>query len=227
MYLNDKITLLLLLAVGAAFTFGWLILLRKRLNMAWYVAIMIAILCVASGVLFVKAFAFIETGFNQNSLGNMSLFGAVFGMPLIFYFVSKITKSPPQNVFDALTPCMIFSVMCIRINCIMSGCCRGLPIPGTNGIRFPTREAEVMFYLILLAILCPQIWKGKLRGRAYPIYMMCYGAFRLVVEFFRDSGSVGLFHLAHLWALITLLLGVSIYAEMKNSKSKPRRRKEL
>ena len=39
--MQDKIPLLILLSVGAAFTSVWLALLRKRLNMAWYVAIMI------------------------------------------------------------------------------------------------------------------------------------------------------------------------------------------
>ena len=83
-----------------------------------------------------------------------------------------------------------------------------------------------MFYLILLAVLCPRIWKERLQGRAYPVYMMCYGAFRFIIEFFREADSAGLFHRAHLWAMITLLLGASIYAEMKTTKTKPRRRKQ-
>lgn len=82
--LQDKIPLLILLSVGAAFTAVWLALLRKRLNMAWYVAIMIAIAYTVYGVLTVKAFAFLETGFDKASLGNMSLFGGVFLMPLAY-----------------------------------------------------------------------------------------------------------------------------------------------
>ena len=81
---HDKIPLLILLSVGAAFTAVWLALLRKRLNMAWYVAIMIAIAHTVYGVLTVKAFAFLETGFDKSSLGNMSLFGGVFMMPLAY-----------------------------------------------------------------------------------------------------------------------------------------------
>lgn len=54
--MQDKIPLLILLSVGAAFTAVWLALLRKRLNMAWYVAIMIAIAHTVYGVLTVKAF---------------------------------------------------------------------------------------------------------------------------------------------------------------------------
>ena len=53
--LQDKIPLLILLSVGAAFTSVWLALLRKRLNMVWYVAIMIAIAHTVYGVLTVKA----------------------------------------------------------------------------------------------------------------------------------------------------------------------------
>ena len=187
---------------------------------------MIAIAHTVYGVLTVKAFAFLETGFDKASLGNMSLFGGMFLMPLAYWLGAKISKRPPKEVFDVFTPCMVFTVMCARINCILSGCCRGLPIPGTNGIRFPTREAEIVFYLILLAVLCQRIWKERLQGRAYPVYMMCYGAFRFIIEFFREADSAGLFHRAHLWALITLLLGASIYAEMKTTKTKPRRRKQ-
>lgn len=167
--MQDKIPLLILLSVGAAFTSVWLALLRKRLNMVWYVAIMIAIAHTVYGVLTVKAFAFLETGFDKASLGNMSLFGGMFLMPLAYWLGAKISKRPPKEVFDVFTPCMVFTVMCARINCILSGCCRGLPIPGTNGIRFPTREAEIVFYLILLAVLCPRIWKERLQGRAYPV----------------------------------------------------------
>lgn len=224
--MQDKIPLLILLSVGAAFTSAWLILMRKRLNLAWYVAILIAIAYTIYGVLTVKAFAFLETGFDKASLGNMSLFGGVFFMPLAYWLGAKISKRPSKEVFDIFTPCMVFTVMCARINCILSGCCRGLPISGTNGIRFPTREAEIVFYLILLVALCPRIWKNKLHGRAYPVYMMCYGAFRFIIEFFRESDVNSLFHRAHLWAIVTLILGISIYAEMKTSKTTSRRRKQ-
>ena len=224
--MQDKIPLLILLSVGAAFTSAWLMLQRKRLNMTWYAAILLAVLYTICGVLTVKAFAFFETGFDKASLGNMSLFGGVFFMPLAYWLEAKISKRPSKEVFDIFTPCMIFTVMCARVNCIIAGCCRGLPISGTNGIRFPTREAEIVFYLILLVALCPRIWKNKLHGRAYPVYMMCYGAFRFIIEFFRKSDVNSLFHCAHLWAIVTLILGISIYAEMKTSKTTSRRRRK-
>lgn len=221
--MSDKI--ILLLSAGAVFTAVWLVLLRKRLDMPWYAAIPLSILHTVYGVLTVKVFAFLEAGFNTDSLGNMSLFGGVFFMPLAYWLGAKLSKRSYREVFDVFTPCIIFTVMCARINCIVSGCCIGLPIPGMNGVRFPTREAEILFYIILLICLCPRVLKGKYRGQAYPIYMISYGAFRFVVEFFRSADTSSVFHSAHIWALIALIIGISIYAEIKSETATRKRRR--
>lgn len=222
---DDKMILILLLSAGAVFTAVWLILLRKRLDMPWYAAIPLAILSTVYGVLTAKVFAFLESGFNTDSFGNMRLFGVVFFMPLAYWLGAKLSKRSYREVFDVFTPCIIFTVMCARINCIVSGCCIGLPIPGMNGVRFPTREAEILFYIILLICLCPRVLKGKYRGQAYPIYMISYGAFRFVVEFFRSADTSSVFHRAHIWALITLIIGISIYAEIKSETATRKRRR--
>lgn len=222
---DDKMILILLLSAGAVFTAVWLVLLRKRLDMPWYAAIPLAILSTVYGVLTAKVFAFLESGFNTDSLGNMSLFGGVFFMPLAYWLGAKLSKRSYREVFDVFTPCMIFTVMCARINCIVSGCCIGLPIPGMNGVRFPTREAEILFYIILLICLCPRVLKGKYRGQAYPIYMISYGAFRFVEEFFRSADTSSVFHSAHIWALIALIIGISIYAEIKSETATRKRRR--
>ena len=221
--MSDEISLLL--SAGAVFTAVWLVLLRKRLDMPWYAAIPLAILSTVYGVLTAKVFAFLESGFNTDSFGNMRLFGVVFFMPLAYWLGAKLSKRSYREVFDVFTPCMIFTVMCARINCIVSGCCIGLPIPGMNGVRFPTREAEILFYIILLICLCPRVLKGKYRGQAYPIYMISYGAFRFVVEFFRSADTSSVFHSAHIWALIALIIGISIYAEIKSETATRKRRR--
>lgn len=222
---DDKMILILLLSAGAVFTAVWLVLLRKRLDMPWYAAIPLAILSTVYGVLTAKVFAFLESGFNTDSFGNMRLFGVVFFMPLAYWLGAKLSKRSYREVFDVFTPCIIFTVMCARINCIVSGCCIGLPIPGMNGVRFPTREAEILFYIILLICLCPRVLKGKYRGQAYPIYMISYGAFRFVVEFFRSADTSSVFHSAHIWALIALIIGISIYAEIKSETATRKRRR--
>lgn len=216
--------LLLLLSLGTAISIVWLELLRERLKMSWWAAVLLGIAHTVVGVFSVSAFAFLEAGFDAGSLGNMSLFGGVFFMPLTYILGAKLSKRPLGEVADVFTPVMVVTVMCARINCIVSGCCRGLPIPGMNGVRFPTREAEVLFYLVLLILLCPKVRRGRINGRAYPMYMMAYGGFRFVTEFFRDQNTTFLFHLSHLWAGVSFCIGISIYAEINNQKHIGKRR---
>lgn len=216
--------LLLLLGLGTAISIIWLLLLRERLKMSWWAAVLLGIAHTVVGVFSVSAFAFLESGFDPASLGNMSLFGGVFFMPLTYILGAKLSKRPLGELADAFTPVMVVTVLCARFNCIVSGCCQGLPVPGMNGVRFPTREAEVLFYLLLLILLCPKVWCRQTNGRAYPMYMIAYGGFRFVTEFFRDQSTTFLFHLSHLWAGVSFCIGISIYAEINNQKHIGKRR---
>lgn len=216
--------LFLLLLFATVVCCVWLSMVRKWLKMPLYAVFPIAVLHTLIGVLSVKIFAFLETGFNPDSLGNMSLFGGVFFMPLVYWAGAKLTKRNLGLVCDLLTPCMIFTVMCARVNCILSGCCFGLPIPGMSGLRWPTREAELVFYLVLLVLLVRKVWRGQTHGEIYPLYMASYGAFRFLVEFFRyQEYSLGIFHLSHLWAAVSFAIGLSIYVELQAKGKKVRR----
>ena len=82
----------------------------------------------------------------------------------------------------------------------------------------------ILFYLLLLILLCPKVWRRQTNGRAYPMYMIAYGGFRFVTEFFRDQSTTFLFHLSHLWAGVSFCIGISIYAEINNQKHIGKRR---
>ncbi len=204
--------LVILLAAGAV-TFAWLMQMRKRLRMSWYAALALSVVHVLAGVLCVRVFARMEGA----ASGSMSIFGAVFFMPLLYFLGAKLFKRSPAEVFDLFAIPMIFTLLCSRINCLKSGCCLGLPIPHTS-MRWPTREAEMVFYIVFLALAVPRVWKGESKGRVYPLYMAGYGAFRAVIECFRESSSASLFHISHIWALLSFALGLAVYLEMKNRK---------
>ncbi len=205
-----------LLAVGAAFTFVWLLLLRKRLRMTWYAALGLSILHVMAGVLCVRLFARMEGA----DAGAMSLFGAVFFMPVLYWLGGKLTRRPAAEVFDLFAIPMIFTLMCARVNCLISGCCLGRQITMTSLLRWPTREAELLFYTVFLALLAPRVKRGETKGAVYPIYMIAYGVFRVIVECFRVSSTNQVFHLSHVWALLSLSLGLSIYPEVRRQRNK-------
>ena len=211
--------LLSLLICAAVATFVWLMLIRKRLLVKWYAAAVLSVLHVAVGVLCVKFFAVVEAGFDFSKFSGQSLFGAVFFLPLFYLLGAKLFKRKISDVFDGFTVPMVFTLFCARISCIITGCCLGMTVPGTD-LRVPTREAELVFYAVLLAFLIPMVLRERRRGAAYPIFMIAYGAFRFVCEFFRESAAFsGAFHLSHVWAVITFALGLSILIEL-NQKAK-------
>ena len=211
-------TLIVLLTIGTLFDVFWLYKMQARLWMKWYAIIVVSVLHTVIGVCSVKVFAFLESG----DIGNMSLFGGIFFMPVAYYLGARLTRRDKKDVFDVLTVCMIFTLMCARVNCIFSGCCTGLRIPGTQ-VRFPTRELEILYYIVMLILLTPRVAKTKNPGSIYPLYMASYGAFRFIDEFFRTSSTGMLFHLSHVWAVIAFAAGLSIYIEI-NARNHQRKK---
>ena len=47
--------------------------------------------------------------------------------------------------------------------------------------------------------------------------MASYGAFRFLEEGFRDASGASFVHLAHLWSILALIIGISILAEVKRN----------
>ncbi|MBO4562708.1 MAG: prolipoprotein diacylglyceryl transferase [Clostridia bacterium] len=212
--------LLLLLALATALTFAWLMAVRRRLGIKWYAAALTAALNMALGVLSVKLFAVIEAGFDFSAFSKQSLFGAVLILPLAYLAAGKLFKRKAADVFDCMTPPVVLTLFCARISCILTGCCLGTYMPG-GAARWPTREAELVFYAAFLAVMIPRILKERGRGTAWPIFMIAYGAFRFVCEFFRESRTfAGVFHLSHVWAMLSLLLGLSILFEIRRRSQK-------
>lgn len=217
-WLTDH-ALILLLGCGTLFNVYWLHRCRERLHLRWPSVLLLSVLHTVLGVLSVKVFALFETG----NFSNMSLFGGVFFMPLFYWGVAKLAKQKAADVFDVFTICLVFTLMCARLNCIISGCCLGahIPIEGLTHLRFPTRELELLFYVILLSRLWRKVLSGSARGMIYPIYMISYGIFRFVTETLRVSSRANsILHISHLWALLSLGIGISIYGELRKKEKK-------
>lgn len=217
-WLSDH-ALMLLLGCGTLFNVYWLHRCRERLHLRWLSVLLLSVLHTVLGVLSVKVFALFETG----DFSNMSLFGGVFFMPLFYWGVAKLAKQKAADVFDVFTICLVFTLMCARLNCIISGCCLGahIPIEGLTHLRFPTRELELLFYVILLSRLWRKVVTGSARGMIYPIYMISYGIFRFVTETLRFSDRTdSILHVSHLWALLSLGIGISIYGELQKKEKK-------
>lgn len=212
----------LILAIATLFNCFWIMQFSKKLQIGNVTACLLAVVNTICSVLAARVFAFLENG-----EGGMSLFGGIFFLPAVYYLEAKLIKQKPSAVFDVLTICTIVTVMSARVNCLFAGCCLGKVIPWTAGFRWPTREIELALYLILILWLGRKLGKGKFTGQLYPLYMISYGIFRFIEEWFRESEHVyRLFHLSHLWAVISIAVGTAIYYRLaKNSDSGRKNRK--
>ena len=52
-------------------------------------------------------------------------------------------------------------------------------------MELAVREAEIIFRAVLIVIFAVRIRKGLTNGEVYPIYMISYGAFHFITQFWR------------------------------------------
>ncbi len=217
-FMNNALTILL--GIGTVFNLFWLRRHKEVLQLSWLAAVILAILHTVAGVGAVKVFAVLEK-MDLGVMGSMSVFGVIFFLPILYYLGAKLFRRDIAKTYDIFTPCMLMSIMFARINCILSGCCLGKYIPGLAPVRWPTREIEVVFYILMLLWIILDDKKERKPGILYPVYLICYGVLRFILEFFRVADTTSVFHLSHLWAAISFLVGMSIYFELsKKPKEK-------
>lgn len=209
--------LVILLTIATVLSFAWLFLNRKKINAKWWEVLIISLTHTIVGVGFVKFFALLEAGFDVNKAGNLSMYGGVFFMPLFYFIYAKIKKLPLGLVFDIFTISLVSTLLLARVNCLFSGCCLGKNINYTEA-RYPTRELEIGYDVIFLAISIFFIYKNKFPGKIYLFYLISYGVFRFIIEWMRESSSTSAFHIAHVWSLLAVLIGVGllIYIHFRN-----------
>ena len=216
-WLKDN-ALWFLLAAGTVFTYVTLLKNKDALRINSIGAAAAAILHTVIGLLCVKFFAFLE-----GTSGGMSIYGGILFMPVFYYLTAKLSKRGMADVFDCMTVCIVFVFMCARVNCLISGCCLGKLIPGTQ-LRWPTRLLEIILYLGLLFVFAEKDSKKQFGGRFYPLFLMSYGVFRFIIEWFRESShTFGVIHISHIWSVVAIAIGAIWFFSF--SKKKTRKRK--
>lgn len=218
----NRYFLYILLAVATVFGYFWISQNKQKLRIGEMMSLLCAVLHTLLGLICVKIFAFLE-----GSPGGQSLFGGIFFMPILYFAIAKITKRNLANVFDVGAMLMIFTLLCARLNCFKGGCCLGSPIPGMENQLWPTRETEVVCYIVLLVWLGKKTGKEKYSGMLYPLFMLSYGCFRFVQEWFRATENpIGIFHISHIWAVVSIVIGAGIYYQLSHTaKTDSKRRK--
>ncbi len=206
-YFKEHLVLPTMLVVATTVSFIWLFLQRKKLNAKWWEIWIVSVLHTLIGVGFVKFFALMEAGFNAEKAGNMSMFGGIFFMPIVYFIYAKIKKLPIGLVFDIFTISLVSTLFFARVNCLISGCCYGIEINYTE-YRYPTRETELIYDALFIGLSIFFIYKNMFSGKIFIFYLISYGFVRFVIEWFRYSESASPFHIGHVWALFSFIIGI-------------------
>lgn len=149
-------------------------------------------------------------------MGAVSTYGVYLICPFMLAVLAKVLKIKMSDMFGVFALYALPSLFFLRCNCLISGCCTGKEIFDT-GLNWPTREAELVFYTVMLIVLLKREKKETTKGTAFPLLMISYGGFRFIEEWFRTAPGAGVIHLAHIWSMITVVIGLSIYFELKSS----------
>jgi phosphatidylglycerol:prolipoprotein diacylglycerol transferase len=117
-----------------------------------------------------------------------------------------------------------------RIGCVLHGCCPGqacqpawFAVTDAAGVaRWPAAQAEFAFNALALIAVLLLRRRQVLAGQYFHLYLIAYGLFRFVHEFWRDTPRVaGLFSGYHLLALMLLVLGGARFIQRRNQGTAP------
>lgn len=127
-------------------------------------------------------------------------YGGLFGVLLgIYIYINRNKKYNLTHIYNMIAPAIPLFHGFGRIGCLFAGCCYGIelkqPIVFMNVVRInrvPTQLLEALFEFLLCGGIL-MLEKKKSSDNLLRIYLITYGIFRFVMEFFRGDEIRGIF----------------------------------
>jgi phosphatidylglycerol:prolipoprotein diacylglycerol transferase len=139
-------------------------------------------------------------------------------------------KLPFFSLTDFFIPALVIGHAFGRIGCLFAGCCYGMECDLPISIVFPagsaapagipllpTQVMESAFLFLLCAFLVWRLTKKKPFGTISGWYMVLYGAWRFVIEFFRNDerGAVGVLSTSQFISVFIIAGGIALLLLVK------------
>lgn len=152
-----------------------------------------------------------------------ALIGGVIGVML--HCTRK--KQPFFAYCDLFAPSFAIAQAFGRIGCFLAGCCYGSPSECAIAVTYPagigsaapsgvpllpTQLMESAFLMLLTVALILILRKRKTFGTVFGWYLVLYGVWRFVIEFFRsdDRGAVGGLSTSQFIGIFVVLAGLAV-----------------
>ncbi len=181
-------------------------------------------------ILFQAVYDFTKSGkFVIDTQTGMTFYGGLIGgsaVFLILYFTvaKKVCGGEifrHLNSVSGVAACAISLGHSLgRIGCLMAGCCYGretdswigIYLPAVGAKVIPTQLIESIFLLLLFFALTALLFRTRING--FSVYLIAYGIFRFVIEFFRadDRGGSVIPWLSpsQVWSVILFAVGTAV-----------------
>lgn len=159
----------------------------------------------------------------------MTFYGGLFGGVITFIMMYRfyyLRHNEPifSNILIIAPACIAFGHAFGRIGCFLSGCCYGIETHTALDVYFPihdhyylpTQLFEMAFLFVLAAVLSLLVFK-KITRYTFIVYMLSYGMFRFVIEFFRGDERGQLIGLSpsQYWCIILVVGTIPLYFLLK------------
>jgi len=157
--------------------------------------------------------------------GGLTIYGAVLGAALGIWVYSKFSHFQFGYIVDLVAPGIILAQAIGRVGCTINGCCYGVPTSLPWGVIYahpdsfaplgvaihPTQVYELIFCLIVFAVLLKLRGRFKPDGSIFLIYLSLYSLWRIGIDFLREGTPflLGL-HQAQVTAIIVLAITIPL-----------------
>ncbi len=200
------------------------------IDFIFYNAIVAIILGFLSAAVFQAFYNYLDKPENGFQLGSgITFIGGLIGGATTFlvgYYIFR--KKLSVSIYDFMNfapPCILIAHAFGRLGCLFVGCCHGeflgenqviggLFMEGGSGWGYyvPTQLYEAIFLFILFGITLFLVMKKDFKHNL-ALYLISYGLFRFIIEFFRDDfRGEFIFNLppSQFWAIVMIIAGIDL-----------------
>ena len=232
----SMVVMILLGVIAAAVLF--FIYLNKSKRQVNYLDLMVVIIAtVLVGIVFAILFENIYEAIKHSINGEyahwtwgMTFYGGLFGGVITFILMYRFYYlKNNEPIFDEILriapACIALGHAFGRIGCFLSGCCYGIEthtsidvyFPVHNHSYLPTQLLEMGFLFLLAGVLAFLAFK-KITNYTFIVYMLSYGTFRFVIEFFRGDERGQLMGLSpsQYWCILLVVGTIPLFFLLKN-----------
>ena len=216
-----------MICVGSAGMLLYSLSLRKLCRLNEFACLLFALLLTACGIAGARTLYILENLENWQSAlsGNgVSFFGSIYLIPLLMPLVGRLLKMNTKETLDLCAPCVAIMIGCIRIGCLLSGCCGGWVVYiGDIYFAWPTQIMESIGDFLIFLWLAKLHKQEKHQGQLYPLLMIGYSVLRFMIEFLRYSPEKWLiFSAGHGFAIIAIAIA-ALWLRIQTQKNQRNR----